>query len=278
MLNNNLFPNNADKLLAIKDFVSEISDADWNRLQIKASPARKLSDLFYLKLPWNLIKSELGEINIFDAGCGSGDYGEKLLSYSNDLIDSYYGIDLHENNNWQVLMEKHKNIKFRRLDSALIIDYIPAETNFFLTQSALEHFDYDLLYFRQLHDFIQKESKDIIQVHLMPSSVCLWKYLFHGVRQYTPRTISKITRMFNDFSYAILYKLGGKECNLLHLNFITIPLFIKKIGDIRDSKTEDYEKLLFNAIKKDMLKSQTLPSFYALIIHSNFKKNIFSSI
>jgi hypothetical protein len=117
-------------------------------------------------------------------------------------------------------------------------------------------------------------SNNVIQIHLFPSSAQLKLGLFHGIRQYTLRTISKITRIFNDFSYSVLFGLGGNECNSLHWNFITKPR-LARIGDLRETKTNEYNKRLINAIRNDMNKHQKYPTFYALVIHSNWKEKIF---
>jgi SAM-dependent methyltransferase len=273
-VNNNWFPNNADNDLIIRNFVCDISDVDWNQLKIKSTPGRILSDLFWLKLPWKRVISELTSINIFDTGCGPGHYGIKLQADSDSSISSYVGIDSHYYENWDNLLLKYKNIRFYQLDSTNIIDYIPRTTNLFITQSAIEHFDEDLHFFEQIRDFILMTSNNVIQIHLFPSSAQLKLGLFHGIRQYTLRTISKITRIFNDFSYSVLFGLGGNECNSLHWNFITKPR-LARIGDLRETKTNEYNKRLINAIRNDMNKHQKYPTFYALVIHSNWKEKIF---
>ena len=58
-LNNNLFPNARDNSLNIQDFVPDVSDTYWSQTHIKSSPSRKLSDLFWLQLPWEKILREL---------------------------------------------------------------------------------------------------------------------------------------------------------------------------------------------------------------------------
>ncbi len=125
-------------------------------------------------------------------------------------------------------------------------------------------------------------TQKYIQVHLFPSSTCLKLYLAHGVRQYTPRTVSKITRIFKPFSYSILYSLGGKAYNQLHYKYITIPTLLHLIGlskfsDLRDTKIEKYNKSIREIIRSNKNKVISQPSFYALIIHSNYNKNIFKN-
>lgn len=273
-LDNNLFPNASDKDLIIKEFAPNISDADWKNLSYSSSPSRRLSELFWLKLPWEAIKRELGEICVLDVGCGSGNHGARLQIYSGNRITSYKGVDIKYSANWDLLSEKYKNFRFEQVDSKDILKAIPDETNLITSQSAIEHFEEDLTFFAQVREFIKSSKKDVIQIHLFPSSACLKLYLWHGIRQYTPRTVSKITRLFRDFSYSVLFKLGGENCNKLHFKFITKPYLLKR-EDLRNIKTEEYENKLFEAIKKDSQKTQKTSSFFALVIHSNWKERIF---
>jgi len=269
---NNLFPyKNIDEKLEIRDFKCKNLKKKWSKLYLKSSPSRKLSDLFWINLPWSKIKEELKEINILDIGCGSGNYGQRLVNFSNNNISGYKGIDIYENENWAKLEKKYSFFRFEKFDGINITKNIPKDTNFFMTQSAIEHFDEDLDFFKQIKDYIISFKNNVIQIHLFPSKVCLYLYRYHGARQYTPRTISKVTKLFKDFSSTILYNLGGDFCNYLHYNYIINPL--KKRGvDMRDTKPQEYDKLLFKSIKKDMTHSSKLPTFYALIINSNWNK------
>jgi hypothetical protein len=273
---NNLFPyTNIDNGLLFRDFTCEDLRKHWALLDVTSSPSRKLSDLFWMKLPWGKIREELNEINILDTGCGSGNYGWKLVNWSNNNIARYTGIDVYKNDNWTKLTKKYPNFAFHRCNANDILHYIPEGTNFFMSQSAIEHFDEDLLYFERIRDYILSYQRSVIQVHLFPSTSCLRLYRFHGVRQYTPRTVSIITKLFKNFSYAVLFKLGGKECNRLHYDFITKPLFIQRIGYLRDLKTQEYDRRLLMAIEQDMKCPQKFPAFYALVIHSNWRKKLF---
>lgn len=272
---NNLFPyTNVDNSLIIRDFTCEDLRKYWGSDDITSSPARKLSDLFWMNLPWGKIRKELNEINILDAGCGSGNYGRKLVDWSKNSITSYTGIDVYKDNNWMKL-KKYHNLAFHQCSANNILRYIPEGTNFFMSQSAIEHFNEDLLYFEQIRDYIFSYQRSVIQVHLFPSSTCLRLYRFHGVRQYTPRKVSIITRLFKNFSYTVLFRLGGEECNRLHYEFITKPLLIQGNGDLRDLKTQEYNRKLYKAIKQDMKHPQRFPTFYALVILSNWKIKLF---
>jgi len=271
---NNLFPDtNVDNSLVICAFTCEELRKHWTQLDVTSSPSRKLSDLFWMELPWGRIGEELNGINILDTGCASGDYGWKLVDWSDNNIASYAGIDLYKNDSWTKL-KKYLGFAFHQCNTSDILHYIPCGTNFFMSQSAIEHFDDDLLYFKRIRDYILSYQRSVIQVHLFPSSSCFRLYRFHGVRQYTPRTVSIITRLFKNFSYAVLFGLGGEECNHLHYEFITKPL-VQGIGDLRDLKTQEYDKRLLMAVEQDMSRPQKFPSFYALVIHSNWRIKLF---
>lgn len=224
--------------MEIRDFRAADLDRRWPRLEPKSSPSRRLCDLFWLSLPWPAIAGELQQIHILDAGCGDGGYGTRLLGYSNGGIASYTGVDYRPHQNWR-LLESQPLFKFHQSPAGEIPPHIAHGTNFFMSQSAIEHFEEDLFYFEQIKKYILSYKKSVLQIHLFPSGSCLWLYGLYGVRQYTPRTVSEITRLFSDFSYAVLYRLGGKACNRLHWEFITKPFFQKR-QDFRELKTEEY--------------------------------------
>lgn len=276
LINNNYFPDRS-KELCVDNFCPELDDEDWQKINIKSTPSRSLSDLFWLKIDWKTIKSELGSINVFDTGAGDGGYALKLNDFA-EGISTYFGTDLAPRKEWEDIMLQHDFVTVRRQHSHDILNMVPQKTNFFMSQSAIEHFENDLLFFDQIRNFIDKTRNNTIQVHLFPSAACLMLFRSHGVRQYTPRTISKIAELFNSKnSYSILFRLGGKNCNDLHRRFITYPFFAKRV-DWRDSKTEEYRTLLKNAIENDIACKNYQPNFYALVIHSNFKKPIFKTM
>jgi len=270
---NNLLPNyKIDETLEIRNFKENNLKKNWSKLDVTASPGRKSCQLFWINLPWNLIKRELNEINILDMGCGLGNYGPKFVNFSKNNINSYIGLDIKQDDYWINLKKKYPFFQFCKFNGKDFTDLIPDNTNFFITQSAIEHFEEDLSFFKQIREFICSSGKNVIQIHVFPSSTSSYLMPFHGIRQYTPRTISKIIRIFKDFSYAILFNLGGKYSNYLHYKYITKPRRTK-IGDLRTKKIKEYDKLSYNVIKKD-LNQQITPSNYALFIHSNWKEKI----
>lgn len=271
-INNNYFPNKHQLKISRFNF-DLILENDWDMINKKSSPSRALTDLFWIKLNWKELLNELNEINIVDTGCGNGEYFVKLNQFSEEKINTYCGLDIQEKENWKKLKNENTNLDFKVINSANLTNHIPLNSNLFISLSAIEHFENDLIYFRNIKEYIDKTNNNTVQIHLFPSAECLKKYLWHGIRQYTPRTIQKITDIFeNENSYSCLYELGGNSCNKLHWEYITKPIYFKKV-DYRDIKEEEYFSKLKKAILHDN-QQKTAPSFYALVIHSNYKNKL----
>lgn len=236
-----------------------------------SSPSRTLSNLFWENLPWGSIQKNLKSISIFDTGCGSGGYYSILQHASNGKIQTYHGVDVYRHKNWDASNLPPQKT-FSQFSGKNISMYIPSSTNFFMSQSAIEHFQNDSHYFQEIKKFIdQHPERPIIQVHLFPSPACMKLYGRHGYRQYTPRTISKLTRLFSQ-SQSFLFALGGPNCNQVHNEFITKPQFAEET-DGRQTKPTEYLDALSQAINDDnALSSKTDPSFWALVICSNWKE------
>ncbi|MBI4256892.1 methyltransferase domain-containing protein [Candidatus Uhrbacteria bacterium] len=235
-----------------------------------SSPSRILSNAFWRDLPWDRITQELGELRVLDTGCGSGSYGDYLNTCSNGKVKQYVGLDVYEHPSWSQAGSLNK--RFHRFNGKSIAPSIPEETNFFMSQSAIEHFQNDKKYFSEIRKFIKSHPRPILQVHLFPSVACLKLYGRHGYRQYTPRTVSRITRMFPD-SQCVLFALGGSACNQVHDAYITQPLAHAGV-DERKTKSEEYRREVINAILQDKKDQTTLiePSFWALVICSHWKR------
>ena len=271
---NNLYPYaNLDQRIKFKSFGDNDWRKEWDKTYQTSSVGRRLSDLFWRTLPWDKIREELGEIHIFDTGCGSGNYGARLDDASGGVA-SYTGIDAKEKPNWAELQAKYPNFKLIKSLSTNIRPLIPTNTNFFITQSAIEHFDEDLAFFEQIRDFIAETNKPIIQVHIFPARATLPLYIFHGLRQYTPRTISKITQIFSGDHNFYLYGLGGKVAKKVQWHYFTWPLLILRKQAIWSEDIPKYDREVRRAIEYDIANPSPSPLFWALIIHSLPKMEI----
>lgn len=259
---------NLDTRLSIQPFIPSLISA-LNQVDL-SSPSRNLSNLFWQTLPWNLLKEELAKLHIFDTGCGSGAYEDYLNKCSNGIVNTYVELDVYEHPSWKTHFSTNK--QFHRFNGKSIATYIPENTNFFMSQSAIEHFQNDKRYFEDIRMFVELQKRPTIQVHLFPSVACMKLYGSHGYRQYTPRTISSLTRLFPN-AQCLLFGLGGPACNRVHEQFITKPLQSEGV-DYRKSKPDEYLQALQYAIKEDEANPNALdnPSFWALVICSYWKK------
>jgi len=168
---NNLFPlTNLDMGMDIRDFRCGEIEARLLQFPITTSPSRLLSDLFWMQLPWARIKQELGEIRILDTGCGSGDYGCKLVEWSGGAVCSYTGLDPFASENWATLEAEYPAFRFHKCRETDISQHFQAGANLLMTQSAIEHFDEDLGFFNQIAEYVHSCRKPVLQVHLFPIS------------------------------------------------------------------------------------------------------------
>jgi len=269
-LNNARPYQDVDPRLQIRDFRCDALDARAAGLPAGISPSRLLSDLFWITLPWSAIHTELGgPIHVFDIGCGTGQYGPRLLSWSGERIVEYVGTDIQVPSSWP----DDPRLTFVRAEASTLTAFPPA-ANFIMSQSTIEHIDDDLRFFQHVRDHVQARREPTLQVHLCPSAGCLPTYLWHGVRQYTPRTLSRITSLFAD-SDLWLFRLGGHACNRLHFQFITGPHFIWRTGDRRAKEPAPYQARLVRALAEDMSQPQQSPAFYALVIHTHPRSRLF---
>ena len=249
--------------------------------KFSASPSRMLSDLFWINIDWQKTKEALGEINILDLGCGKGGYLKKIFHWSNKLISSYNGIDLQEFPEWKNFTndKNYKNIdtSFTKLNVDENINnlksFFPDKINFFMSQSALEHIKYDLEIFRQIKEYIVENGKPVTQVHLVPAPESLRLYLAHGYRQYGQKALSSIINIFKDFCEVKIFGLCGKNCNDLHFEYITEPIYYLNTPDKRETHPNEYEKELKKSIAEDM-KTHPVNSacFWALEINYKGKQ------
>lgn len=221
-------------------------------------------------LPWARVQSELKQIHVLDSGCGSGRYGEQLQKVSGNRLATYLGIDESNHPAWPDRMRKFPFIQLIKADSADFSSLIPHETNLFISQSAIEHFPKDLVYFDQIAEFIRTESRPVIQIHLFPSAACLELYGHHGIRQYTPRTVSLIASRFPR-SHPTLFRLGNARCNRIHYEYITTPVLHRGEPDKRETNSAEYARKVRQAITSP---ANGEASFYALVMQSNLKTQI----
>ena len=236
-----------------------------DKVSYKHSPMRFLSDLFWMSLPWKNIINNLGSLKILEIGSGTGKYGEFLNNLLKNDLEKYTGVDLKKNN----IKKIPTNFKFYIDTCDNVTKYID-DHNLLITMTAIEHFENDLLFFKNIKKYIDKTKKELLQIHIMPAYPCLKTYLGHGLRQYSPRTLSKITRLYNN-DQKFLIPIGNSLFNNLTFKYITVPRIFKTI-DKRESEFHSYKKLLEDLINNNQKDKK--PTAYALILCSNLKNNI----
>jgi hypothetical protein len=189
---------------------------------------------------------------------------------SGGRVRSYTGVDAKRRPNWDELERKFPRFRFIESRSTNILPIIPPGTNLFISQSAIEHFDGDLAFFEQIRDYTAgcvMSGKPVMQIHLFPAAASLPLYLFHGLRQYTPRTISKITRLFSAADIS-LYGLAGSASKKLHFKYFTWPVLITRRHAQPTFDVAEYEPRLRAAVEHDIAHPSRSPVFWALVIRS----------
>ena len=157
-----------DPRLEIRDFWCPTLTQRWAAVERLASPSRTLSNLFWMTLPWSAVREELGEIRVLDVGCGRGNYAPRLLAWSGGAIATYVGLDARPSESWAHLEAADSRLRFRQVTASHVLDAIPEGTNLILSQSAVEHFDDDLRFFRLVRNYVLATHGPVLQVHLVP--------------------------------------------------------------------------------------------------------------
>ncbi|MEK7579311.1 MAG: class I SAM-dependent methyltransferase [Patescibacteria group bacterium] len=192
-------------------------------------------------------------VRILDIGCGSG-YVRTLLT-SRGYSGEYTGIDVvHEE-------------RFARFDTPLFITtfiekgierFSPEQTfDFVISNTSLEHIPDDANAVRIAH---ASRAPEGIEVHVVPSFWCLFLYVWHGYRQYTPR---RIKRLFAGSHYAV-YPLGGIASFLAHFFLITIPE--RTTGKIIFRNRPWYPRVVAWCMQADRF-APLCPMGYAIVVY-----------
>ena len=235
------------------------------------SPSRLLSNSFWNSLNWDLINEILkNDLRVAEIGCGSGRYGGRLNTLS--PLSSYLGIDLFQSENWQGFQDNFTFVQ----DSYENFSSHVTDQNLLITQSAIEHFDKDLILFRDINSYAEKCAYPVIAIHVFPSAFCIYTFLWHGIRQYGFYSIRRILKSSPNSSSQALFSLGGKHSNRFHLRRITFPSVFQNIP-LSQHPAEQYFSDLLSALSRDSLDpSKRSAAFYALILTWN-TSNVASS-
>lgn len=260
----NLFSHSKYFKLQPKKYIFDNNNIDnyFNNNIITETPSRICCDLFWNESLKNINK----KVNILEVGCGTGKYAKYLLDKFPNKINAYTGIDIKQCSDWDNIILNYTNTEFH-IDTYENVDQYLDNIDIIITQSAIEHFEYDILFFDKILNYINNSDKNISQIHLFPSAPCLHLYFWHGYRQYTPRNLMKIVNLSKNFEYN-LYELGGPLLNSIHFNFVTFQKLFKQ-KQLRFTDNISYSNKLMSAFKISNHKFEISksPSFYALLIN-----------
>jgi SAM-dependent methyltransferase len=268
----NIFDSLSKDAFEIRFLAPRSSDELASRIENygEVSPARFLSDEFWRDLNLENIKNTIGgEISAIEIGCGTGRYGKLLLDKDSSL--KYVGVDISEPTLWAP--DSHSDSMFLRDSSENIEDYLGV-CNFLFTQSALEHFEFDLDFFARIEKRQKTTKLPLIQVHVFPSKACLKTFLWHGIRQYNFRKIRRIIEIAHPETKPILICLGGPSTNKFHWDSIT-RFSIRKLRQRMYTSYPSFAISMANAIKRDELSRRARSAtFYVLLLQSNIGQHI----
>ena len=130
---------------------------------------------------------------------------------------------------------------------------------------------------------LTKNDKYFIQIHMVPASMCLWLYLWHGYRQYSKKNLSNIlNQLEKKFNInTSIVPIGGSNSFWTFLRYITIPVYFKKfiLNDkhFRWYNQKNVEKKIIESVNKELDCNQEKPVFWALVLTSkniNIKNDI----
>jgi SAM-dependent methyltransferase len=255
------FNGKIDKKITIKKFYINPKLITKNNLFKSKSPIRLICNTFWQNLNWQLIKKKLNNnLKILEIGCGDGRYYDLIKKISKINKLKYTGIDIKNK------FFKKNNYKIFFKDNANNVNTYLKKTNFLFTQSAIEHFKYDVVFFNKISNYLNKSKKKFMQIHLFPAKSCFYTYLFHGYRHYNFKMISLLTKSFNNKHKFFLFSIGSTNINKFTFKEITLRRILKKkIPNI------NVKKLKQCVVKDNKILSFNDTSFYCLVILTNLQ-------
>ena len=168
-----------------------------------ASPSRKMIDAFLDETVPHLFPQK--DISVFDIGCGTGYIYKRLSALGYHL--EYTGLDVYKRTAFDVNVPRGRFVLSK-------IEEFKADQRFDLviSNTCLEHVEDD-------HAAVEKAlTLGDTQLPILPTFWSLPLYLWHGYRQYTPRSLQALFG-----SRGEIYRLGGVFSFFAHFIFVTVP-------------------------------------------------------
>jgi SAM-dependent methyltransferase len=187
------------------------------------------------------------EIKILDIGCGTGRFYLifKFLFNQLNIKISYLGIDIYEHENIKEL-RINSDFNFKLVDANDFVKASNYDFDIIFSQSVLEHMKYDLDLIKNISN--NHKMNSTLQIHLVPSIVSLFSYVFHGYRHYSLLNIFILFKFF--ISKISLYPIGNIFNGYSHV--------LNRINN----RTKIYFKL-----SRYLFNSKIAPIFYGIVIN-----------
>ena len=237
------------------------------------TPARFLCDSLWASIDYQRLADELGSsgrLGFFDIGCGDGIYGTFFKELSGNAFGSYTGLDIYKS---KIFPAEFEHIK----DSAENCHkWMDERVNLVVSQSALEHIEYDRQVLRCVTARLEQTRARFVQIHMIPAARSLWLYRWHGWRQYSELNLESIvSELAKEFQISWnVVPIGGSASFIGHL-CVTLSSFACRFGRLVGISLKDgflsyggLRKYLQKFVEKDLRTSSKNPLFYALIISS----------
>ena len=119
------------------------------------SPSRVWSDLFWLSMDAEALRSALGGLRIFEIGYGDGRYVE-FYKRAFGALESYSGIDPQPRDSWK---EARPGCRFIQATAEQLGPEVLGASNLILSQSAIEHITDDVGLFRTIGHWAASEAR-----------------------------------------------------------------------------------------------------------------------
>ena len=207
-------------------------------------------------------------------GAVRGRYALLLQECLKGALAGYVGLDAKPHAQWDEYRAR-PGIELICADAGATKRY-RAAADLIFTQSALETFVNDIEFFMQIATHVSSTNRPTLQLHLVPSGACLATFRWHGVRQYTPRTISRITRLSGPETSRYLYYLGSAACNRVHRRYIIYPCLFG-LRDRRERDLDTCERDLRQAVQDDEAGTSDEACFHALVLQARVQRDIFAA-